>query len=297
MRTEVVYRDRKTGAIVQEPVFSEKVLRWFYEHPLGFQVFNLFLNNRLFSRAYGLWHHLPASRKKIPNFIIQYGVNIDEFESPIEQYANFNDFFCRRLKPEARPFIQQSEIFCSPSDGKVLVYPNLKASTQIPIKGALISVAMLLGSEKYAKIYQNGSALVIRLAPYDYHRFHFPDDGVASSAKIISGKYHSVNPIALAKVPDTYCRNKRTVTQFKSKHFGQIAYVAVGALTIASIVQTYTPGAVRRGEEKGFFQYGGSTLVLLFEAGAIAFDCDLIENTANGLEVHVLAGSRLGKKP
>jgi phosphatidylserine decarboxylase len=296
-KTEICYRDRETQTIRKDPIFSEHLLRWLYESKVGYKVLSVLLNNSIFCGAYGLWQKLPMTRKKIPEFVDQYGIKIEEIELSLDQYQNFNDFFCRKLKPEARPFASQPEIFCSPSDGKVLVYPNLETSTQIPIKGTLISVATLLDSEKNAHRYQGGSVLVIRLAPYDYHRFHFSDDGVASSPFLIPGEYHSVNPIALAKVPDIYCRNKRVVTDFRSHHFGHIAYIEVGALTVASIIQTYTPGEVMRGKEKGFFQYGGSTLVLLFEAGAINFDADLIKDSADNLEVHVLAGRQLGKKP
>jgi phosphatidylserine decarboxylase len=295
-RTDVCYRDRQTGAIVTEPVFAETTLRWFYENPLGFQVFNVFLNNPTFCWLYGRWQNSPSTCKKIPEFVARYGINLEEAELPCDRYPSFNAFFSRRLKPGVRPFVSRPEIFCSPGDGKVLVYPQLQAQTRIPVKGRSISLAGLLASEAAAQPYRGGSALVIRLAPYDYHRFHFPDDGEASLAKTIEGQYHSVNPIALARVPDTFCRNKRAVTDLNSKHFGRIAYIEVGALTVASIVQTYTPGFVSRGQEKGHFQYGGSTLVLLFEPGAIAFDPDLIEDSANGLEVHVLAGSQLGKQ-
>ncbi|MEG4916336.1 archaetidylserine decarboxylase [Microcoleus sp. B7-D4] len=296
-RTNLCYRDRQTGAIVTEPIFAETTLRWFYETVLGFQVLNVFLNNRVFCSLYGWWQNSPSTCTKIPEFVSCYGINLEEVELSWDCYPSFNAFFSRRLKPGVRPFVTQSEIFCSPCDGKVLVYPQLQDDTLIPIKGSSISIASLLDSEVAAQPYVGGSALVIRLAPYDYHRFHFPDDGKANLTKAIKGEYHSVNPIALARVPGTFCRNKRTVTDFNSKHFGRIAYIEIGALTVASIVQTYTPACVKKGQEKGYFQYGGSTLVLLFEPKSITFDSDLIKDSANGLEVHVLTGSQLGKQP
>lgn len=295
-KTEVRYRDRQTNRIVTETIFAEKTLRWFYENPLGFKVFNYALNNPAFCWLYGLSQESPTTRKNIPKFVAKYGINIDEIELPLENYRSFNAFFSRRLKKEARPFVSNADVFCAPGDGKVLVFPKLEAETRIPVKGASITIASLLASTSLAQTYEGGTALIVRLAPYDYHRFHFPDDGEAEPAKQIKGEYHSVNPIALAKIPDVFCRNKRAVTEFYSKNFGRIAYIEIGAITVASIVQTYTPGIVKKGQEKGYFQYGGSTVVLLFEPGAITFDRDLIRDSANNLEVGVKAGTQIGRR-
>ncbi|NET37743.1 MAG: phosphatidylserine decarboxylase [Cyanothece sp. SIO1E1] len=293
-KTEVRYRDRQTGKIVTEDILAETTLRWWYENPLGFAVFRYLLNNQFFCWLYGKLQDLPSSRHKIAEFVNQYQINLEEIELPLARYRTFNAFFSRRLKPHARSFIQTTDVFCAPADGKVLVYPQLAAATRIPIKGATITLQSLLNSEGAAKAYAGGAALIVRLAPYDYHRFHFPDQGKANCAQSIQGQYHSVNPIALAKVPDLFCRNKRAVTEFYSQNFGRIAYVEVGAIVIGSIVQTYTPGLVAKGQEKGYFQHGGSTLVLLFEPGAIAFDQDLIQDSQQNLEVQVLAGMQLG---
>ena len=295
-KTEVRYRDRQTNKIVTENIFAETTLRWLYEDYLGFQVFNYLLNNQAFCWLYGKYQDLPITRPKIAEFVSQHQINLEEIELPLESYQNFNAFFSRQLKPNARPFIPDSDIFCAPGDGKILVYPQLQAETQIPVKRASITLESLLASEITAQTYYGGSALILRLAPYDYHRFHFPDAGKASPARYIEGQYHSVNPIALSKIPDIYCLNKRAVTDFYSQNFGRIAYIEIGAITVGSIMQTYKPGIVTKGQEKGYFQYGGSTLVLLFEPGEIAFDEDLIRDSAQSLEVSVLAGSQLGRK-
>ena len=295
-KTEVRFRDRQTGEIVSEKIFSESTLRWLYEDSLGFKVFKYLLNNRVFCWLYGKFQDLPISRSKIANFTSQYQINTEEIELPLENYQSFNAFFSRRLKPNARSFIKDSDVFCAPGDGKVLVYTQLAEETRIPVKGASITLESLLDSEVIAQNYRGGSALIVRLAPYDYHRFHFPDRGEASPAHYITGQYHSVNPIALAKVPNLFCLNKRVVTEFKSQNFGRIAYVEIGAITVGSIMQTYTPGMVTKGQEKGYFQYGGSTLVLLFEPRKIKFDEDLIRDSNANLEVQVLAGSQIGTK-
>lgn len=295
-KTQVRYRDRQTNNIVTENIFAETTLRWLYEDDLGFKVFNYLLNNQIFCWLYGKSQDLPITRPKIAKFVSQHQINLEEIELPLESYPSFNAFFSRKLKPNARPFSPDSDLFCAPGDGKVLVYPQLTEHTQIPVKGTLITLKSLLASEVAAPTYYDGSALILRLAPYDYHRFHFPDAGKANPARYIPGQYHSVNPIALSKIPNIYCLNKRAITEFYSQNFGRIVYIEVGAITIGSIIQTHKPGIVTKGQEKGYFQYGGSTLVLLFEPGAIAFDRDLIRDSAQNLEVSVLAGSQLGSK-
>lgn len=293
---EIQYRDRLSGRIVTEKVLSEGALRWLYERPLGRVLFSLFLNNSVVSNVYGQWQNSPFSRPRIARFIQFFQLNLSEVELPVEQYRNFNAFFSRKLKPGARPFATDPNAACSPADGKILVYPTFDRRTWIPVKGNAVTIRSLLGSEDLAARFEGGSAVVIRLAPYDYHRFHFPDDGEAPGARLIRGEYHSVNPIALETVSDIFVRNKRAVTHFASAHFGLIAYVEVGAFAVSSIVQTYRPGAVARGQEKGFFQFGGSTLVLLYQPDAVVFDADLLRDSAAGLEVHVQTGSAIGRR-
>ena len=183
-----------------------------------------------------------------------------------------------------------------PADGKVLVYPQIAAEDVLPVKSNQLSARELLAEAIDPTPYHGGAALVVRLAPYDYHRFHFPADGQVGQTQWIDGTYHSVNPIALARVPDVFHRNRRSVCELTTPTFGRIAYIEVGAINVASIVQTHSPGPCERGQEKGFFQFGGSTVVLLFEPGAIAFDSDLVADSAAGLEVHVPTGAGVGSR-
>lgn len=294
--TRVRHRDRRTGEIIDEPIFAEDTLRFFYENRWGRLLFQALLNNRLFCTLYGWRMDAPGSRRLIAPFIERFAIDMNEAERPAEAYRHFNDFFTRTLKPGARSYATDPAVFSSPGDGKLLVYPTLDPDTRLPIKGTACSPAALLNSTAAAAPFAGGAALVLRLAPPDYHRFHFPDGGVAGPAHPIAGAYESVNPIALARVPDLFCRNKRAVTYLDSDHFGRIAYVEVGAITIGTIVQTYTPGRVERGSEKGMFRYGGSTVVMLFEPGRLQFDADLLADATQGLEVKVRAGEGIGRK-
>jgi phosphatidylserine decarboxylase len=293
----ILYRDRRSGAIVTETIFREHTLRWLYETAWGHLVLRLFLNHKLFHMLYGSYQNLPQSRHRIAQFVDRYGIDTSELTLPITDYPSFNAFFTRQLQPAARPFAPNPRVFCAPGDGKVRVYSQLNRHSPFLVKGQSMPLATLLPSSLDTDQYHNGAAMVLRLAPQDYHRFHFPDGGIAQAAESIAGEYHSVHPLALAKVPAVYGRNQRVITQLDTDNFGRMAYVEVGALTVSSIRQTYQPGRVLRGQEKGYFQYGGSTLILLFEPEQIIFDSDLVQDTAQGMETHVLAGSQLGVHP
>ncbi len=292
---EIRYRDRRTDRTITEPLsygFFQRVFRSSFA--LG--LFHLLLNNSVFCRFYGWLQARPGSRRKISRFVRDYGIDVEEIEYPPEQYPNFNAFFTRRLKPGARPFAPEPEALSCPADGKVMVFQHLLEGAGIPVKGAPVPLERLLDSAEEARPYRQGSALVVRLAPYDYHRFHFPDSGTAGLARVVAGRYYIVNPLGLARVPGVFWRNRRAVTGFDSDRFGRIAYLEIGGFAVGSIVETYTPGPVERGQEKGYFQFGGSTLVLLFEPGAVVFDDDLKEDSRRGIEVHVRAGNRIGRR-
>ena len=122
---EIYYRDRQTGEIVKENNASAKTLRFFYEHSWGFLIFQYFLNNQIFCWLYGKYQDLPISHSKIADFVTYHNINVEEIELPLASYGSFNQFFSRRLKPQTRPFNSNPDVFCSPCDGKVLVYPRL----------------------------------------------------------------------------------------------------------------------------------------------------------------------------
>jgi phosphatidylserine decarboxylase len=293
-RTEVRYRDRRSGEIRVEQIPAEAALRWFYEKPVGRLCCRLFFGNRHLSRLYGRWQDRPSSRTAILPFVERFQIDLNEVEHPPDQYPTFNAFFTRRLKPGTRPFDSDPTALCSPADGKALVFPEFTPAVEFPVKGASVTPASLLASADAAQTYDNGSALIVRLAPPDYHRFHFPEAGQAGPTRLISGQFHSVNPIALNQTPNLFSLNQRAVAEIDTETFGRVAIVEVGAFAVASIVQTYAPGPVQRGQEKGYFQFGGSTLVLLFEPHRVTFDPDLARDSADGLEVQIRTGEVLG---
>ena len=136
---------------------------------------------------------------------------------------------------------------------------------------------------------------IARLCPSDYHRFHFPCDGIPAKPRLINGLLYSVNPIALKKNVSILSENKRMITEIETDHFGTVLYIEIGATSVGSIRQTYTPDLkVKKGDEKGYFEFGGSCIALLFEKGRVTFDADLTANTQKGIETKANFGETLG---
>ncbi len=247
----------------------------------------------LMTRLVALYYKSPFSRFHIGKAIKNYNIDVSEFRDSVKSFGNFNAFFTRRLKPGARPHDQSPDVLVSPADGKILVYPQLSAETLVPVKGAKFSMSELF--DRVGREYKDGAAAVIRLCPGDYHRFHFPCGGDVVETKDIRGKYHSVSPIALESGADIFCKNKRSYSIIKSKYFGRFSFMEVGAFGVGSIVQTYSGKSAIKMREKGYFQYGGSTIILVFEPGKVQFSSDLLSISEQGYETRVLVGQEIGK--
>lgn len=289
------YVERPSEKICEEPIYSQGFIRWAYQSWWGRICYEAFFNRRWFSELAGLTKDLASSRKEILAFIERYGIDMGESLDSIEDFGCFNDFFARRLKPEARPWALEPTAFPCWAEGRTWVVPKLESGTLLPVKGTRIGLAELLKNRELAQQYEGGAAVVIRLSPVDYHRYHFPDDGVPEHPKAIAGRYHSVNHLGLESGLPIYCLNRRTLTRFHSEHFGDILLIEVGAMAIARMKQTFRPNVrVERGQEKGYFKFGGSTVIALFEPGRIAFDRDLLDHSAQGFETLVKVGERIG---
>jgi phosphatidylserine decarboxylase len=290
------FRDRITGEAVVERVFGEKALQRLYRTGAGRLTLDVLLCRPFASSIYGWLQRRSSSRRKIPGFISSLGIDAAEAELPIEAYRCLDDFFIRRLKPGVRPVDPDPEHFISPSDGRVLVYPSISEGSPVRVKGSELSVATLLDDAQLARDYAGAAVAVLRLAPADYHRFHFPEDGIASPSVPVNGRLHSVHPIALSSGAPTF-KNKRVITRLETRSWGLVTIVEIGALCVGTIVQTYTPGPVRRGREKGYFRFGGSSIVVLVPAGKLKFDSDLVAASADDIETYVKMGTRLGQRP
>lgn len=285
------YYDRQSGFLKTEKVAGEKWLVWLYNNPVGEATLWALVKRKVVSSIYGNQMDNPTSVKKIKPFIEE--LNIDMSTAQKQEFTSFNDFFTRKLKDNARPVDTNSNVVVSPADGKILAYADITNSDFI-IKGFRFDVSSFLNDTNLAQKYRDGTLVIIRLAPFDYHRFHFPISGNVSPITRIDGDYYSVNPIALRKKIEIFCQNKREFTIISNPLFGEVVMMEVGATMVGRIVQTYQRNFVKKGEEKGYFKFGGSTVVLLFEKDMVRIDEDLLRNTTQGFETAVKEGERIG---
>lgn len=291
----VRYYDRTTGDIRVEEIYGEASLRWVYESGLGRLALESVVKRAFFSRFYGWWMSRPSSKRRIAPFIETFRVDPAEFADSPDSYSSFNEFFVRRLRPEARPVDPAENAVVFPADGRHLGFPDLSAVAGIYAKGQRLSLGELLGDDALADRFARGSLVISRLCPVDYHRFHFPLAGTAEAPRLINGPLYSVNPIALRRRIGILAENKRVLTRLHTEKAGEVMILEIGATNVGSIVQTSTPGsAVAKGEEKGCFEFGGSMTMVLFEPGRIILDESLVAQSRAGLESYARMGQRMG---
>lgn len=294
------FHNRHTGALETEAVYGEYWLRWAYGDPLGQLTTRLAASRLWFSKWYGWRMNRPSSRAKIAPFIAQYRLDPAEFLRPPDTFDSFNAFFRRQLKPECRPIDAAPDSVVFPADGRHLGFQELGTETQVFAKGQRWDLAKLLGDAKLTEQFGGGSLVLSRLCPVDYHRFHFPAEGVPGTPKreprIIDGPLYSVNPIALRQRLSILWENKRVVTILHTEALGDIAIVEIGATCVGSIVQTHVPGQhVAKGAEKGYFEFGGSSTITIFEKNKVQLAEDLVQATQQGIELYAKMGSTLGR--
>jgi phosphatidylserine decarboxylase len=289
----VRFANRRTGRIETEKIYGEKALRWTYETGLGRVALRLLVSRRFFSRWYGRRMSRPASRDLVEPFIRDYGLDPGEFAEPVENFATFNDFFYRKLKPSARPVDGSETSVVFPADGRHFVIPIIGEETRVFAKGQRLDLTGLLGDA--ASAFAGGSLLVSRLCPVDYHRFHFPCAGTPGPVREFDGPLFSVSPVALRRNLSWLWENHRHLTMLETTVAGTVAILEIGATCVGSILQTYRPGVpVAKGDEKGYFAFGGSCVITVFQPGRVRFDGDLIAASGEGLETLALMGEHLG---
>ncbi|MFN0076250.1 MAG: phosphatidylserine decarboxylase [Prosthecobacter sp.] len=287
----ITFFNRLTQRIETEAVYGEGFLCFTYESNLGALPLHALVKKTAFSRWYGRRMDAPASRAKIAPFLETYGVDVSEFADTPDSFRTFNEFFYRKLKPQARPIAAGENEIAFPADGRHLVLPDIAACDDFFIKGTCFDLAALLRDAALAERFAHGSMLISRLCPVDYHRFHFPCTGTPGPARQINGPLYSVSPIALRRRASIHWENKREITLLRTAKLGNVLLLEVGATCVGSIVQTYTPdAAIAKGDEKGYFRFGGSCFITIFEPDKIRFADDLIEHSRAGREVYARMG-------
>ena len=294
---DIVYYDRYQKKTCTEKVYGDKALRWTYETLSGRLMLAAFIKRAIFSRWYGWRMDLANSREKVLPFIEKFELDPDEFECAPEEFRTFNEFFYRKLKPEARPIEPDPNVAVFPADGRHLCIPDLSENDGLFVKGEMLNLATLLADDELTQQFHNGSLLLSRLCPVDYHRFHFPVAGVPGESRLINGPLYSVNPIALCRNIQILATNKRELTILETERFGRVLLLEIGATCVGGIGQTYSAGEpVEKGDEKGYFRFGGSSTITIFERGRIQFDEDLVENSRQHRELYARIGDRLGSR-
>lgn len=267
---------------------QDRLLSFLYTSIIGRMLLKPLVQPQV-SKLAGRYLSSAHSRRLIPGFIEKNGINMDIYEE--KEYQSFNDFFTRKIRRDARPIPEDPDVLISPCDCRASVY-KIHANTTFSIKNTEYTLRSLLRSPRLAKRFRDGYAYLLRLTVDDYHRYVYAATGRQSANYHIDGTFHTVNPVANDYLP-IYKENTREYTVIHSKEFGDVLQMEVGALLVGKISNHTEKGFVTRGDEKGYFEYGGSTIILLTEKDVATPRSDLLTNTAAGYETKVLQGHPL----
>jgi phosphatidylserine decarboxylase len=293
--------DRKNKELIVEKVYAGKIFNILYGKRVSYFITKKCLEKKWFSILYGLTKKTSLSKKEIPKFIENYQINMKEFEKTT--YQNFNDFFKRKFNKTARLFPKDSVNFGSICEGRVTAVDQIRLDQEITIKNNKITLLHLLGGDnKLAAKYDGGSLIIFRLAPVDYHRFHSPSSGKFTVVKKISARLHSVNPASTKRNPYTLVKNSRLICEILSENKPQahskketdFCLIAVGAFCVGSIHTLKSSSVIEKYDDLGFFEFGGSTVVLLAPKNSLMIDRDIIEKTKKGVESFIRLGEKMG---
>lgn len=280
------------GKRVSNITNQDKLLSFLYTNIFGRMLLKPLIQPQV-SKLAGRYLSSAHSKWLISKFIERNEINMDIYEEC--DYSSFNDFFTRKIKPDCRPVPEDLDVLISPCDCLATVYP-IQENTTFSIKNTEYTLRSLLRSPRLAKRFRGGYAYVLRLTVEDYHRYLYSVSGKQSKNYHIDGTFHTVNPIANDYLP-IYKENTREYTVIHSKEFGDVLQMEVGALLVGKISNHKQSTVVTRGEEKGFFEYGGSTIVVLTQKGRVTPRSDLLTNSKNGYETKVLQAHPLGILP
>jgi len=251
--------DRKIGKTIEEKVYKSRAMNFLYNTTLG-GLCACVLRLPIMSKIYAVFHR------------------------------DINKHFTRK---ETRTFEQDKNVLIAPADSCLLVR-TIEKGVMFTIKNKDYTLARFLKDEKLAQKYEGGICLIFRLSVYDYHRFCFIDDGVIQSQKHINGFLDSVNTKKTGKF--TLSSNYREISQMKTSNFDDIVFAEVGAMLVGRIVNTHKKIEFNKGDEKGYFEFGGSSIVLLLKKDIVKIDEDILTYSSKGIETKVKYGERIGVK-
>lgn len=266
------------------------ILKFLYGNVVGRFILKLF-TMKWFTNLGALYMRSSLSKLRIKKFIKQNNINMEDYV--MDNYKCFDEFFIRKIKEDKRPLNLDNNLLLSPCDSKLSVY-KIDDDTILNIKNSSYTIGELLNDNELAKSYKGGYCLVFRLCVDDYHRYHYIDDGINMYTKKINGIFHTVRPIAF-KYKKVFSENSREYSLLKTNNFGNVIQMEVGALLVGKICNL-DKKEFKRGEEKGYFRFGGSTIVLLFEPNKIIIDQDILDKTSKDIEVKIKLFDVIGRR-
>lgn len=280
--------DRRGNEIRQNDM-QNRILIFLYKNKFGRLLLSQLIKPWV-SCLCGVFLSASCSKILIHLFIRLYNVNMRDYEE--RGYLSFNDFFTRKIKKGRRIIDQKPDHLIAPCDGKLSVY-HINKDSHFIIKNSIYTLQSLLKNRKLASTYENGTLLVFRLSVDDYHRYCYIDNGRKTKNYRIKGVFHTVNPLANELFP-VYQENTREYSVLYSENFGRVLVMEVGALLVGRIVNYHDEASVSKGEEKGRFEFGGSTIIICLEKGRAVIDKDIMHNSAKGVETQVKMGEKIG---
>ena len=282
--------DRNGNLVCSKPL-KKGSLGFLYDTVYGRTILKLLVRPTV-SKVAGRVMDSSVSRVAIKSFVKKNNISLDEYVS--DTFKSYNDFFTREIKPEMRRIDKTPSNLISPCDSKLSAY-TIEKDSVISIKDSYYSIGALINNEELAAEYVGGLCLIFRLTVDDYHRYCYFDNGTKGKNVFIKGILHTVNPIALGRY-NIYKRNSREYTVLETENFGKAVQVEVGALLVGRIKNLHEVHSFKRGEEKGMFEFGGSTVVLLLKKDIAVIDEDILNNTKANIETVVRMGEVIGHK-
>jgi len=284
------YIVKERNSCEEKIIESNNTLNFFYDNFLG-RIFIKILITPFISKMIGKYMNSKLSLKRINKFVKENNINMNDYIN--NDYKSYNDFFTRKIKDSKRPIYSNKEYLISPCDSKLTAY-IINDDLTLKIKDSYYSINSLV-DENIMEEYKGGYALVFRLSTDDYHRYCYIDSGTKDMNHYIKGIFHTVQPISL-KHYNFFKTNSREWTTLNTNNFGKVIQVEIGALGVGRIVNHHNEYEFKRGEEKGYFEFGGSTICLLFKKDTIDLDKDIIDNSNNNIETIVKYGEKIGNK-
>jgi phosphatidylserine decarboxylase len=281
--------NRELKKVVDEVDTNAKSVKLLYNNFFG-RVTLKIATKPTISKLNGIRYSKKRSARSIPKFVLKNEIDMSEY--PNKEYSSFNDFFTRKILEEKRPISNNKKDLISPCDSLLTVY-KISDDLTFNLKNSTYTVKELLQDEELAKKYNNGYLLLFRLTVRDYHHYCYIDDGTRDEYKRIDGILHTVNPIACKKVK-VYSENSREYTTLHTDNFGDVIHMEVGALMVGKI-KNNSSSKFKRGDEKGYFEFGASTIIMLFEQNKIEIDEDILTQSEKDIEVRVKYGETIGK--